>query len=91
MLGKALADANPEMKNAGAALAGKICTALKNNAGPYMKGVIESLIGNLAHQHSKVRKQTLKGLKDVVVCKGAEPYMEGNPLHQLKFTMNDRS
>jgi len=56
-----------------------------------MKGVIESLIGNLAHQHSKVRKQTLKGLKEVAVCKGAEPYMEGNPLHQLKFTMNDRS
>jgi hypothetical protein len=81
MLGKALQDANPEMKNMGASLAGKICTALKNNAGGYMKGVIESLISNLAHQHSKVRKQTLKGLKDVVVCKGAEPFMEGNPLH----------
>ena len=44
------------MKIAGASLAGKICVALKNNAGGYMKGVIESMIGILSHQHSKVRK-----------------------------------
>jgi len=44
------------MKNAGAALAGHICLALKNNAGGYMKGCIEAMIGNLAHQHSKVRR-----------------------------------
>jgi len=44
------------MKIAGAALAGKICVALKNNAGGYMKGAIEAMVGNLAHQHSKVRK-----------------------------------
>ena len=68
------------MKTAGAAFAGKLCVALKNNAGGYMKGVIESLVGNLAHQHSKVRRLTLKGLKDVAICKGAEPFMEGNPL-----------
>ena len=69
------------MKIAGAAFAGKLCVALKNNAvGGYMKGVIGSLVGNLAHQHSKVRRLTLKGLKDVAICKGAEPFMEGNPL-----------
>lgn len=91
MLGKALQDQNPDMKNIGASFAGKLCLALKHNAGTYMKSVIDSLIGNLAHQHSKVRRQTLKGLRDVAICKGAEPYMEGNPLQQLKFTMNDRS
>lgn len=56
MMGRALQDQNPEMKIAGGLLAGKICIALKNNAGGYMKGVIEAMIGNLAHQHSKVRK-----------------------------------
>ena len=44
------------MKIAGAAFAGKMCVALQNKAGGYMKGVIESMIGNLAHQHSKVRR-----------------------------------
>jgi hypothetical protein len=69
------------MKIAGASFAGKLCIALKNNAGGYMKGVIDAMIGNLSHQHSKVRRQTLKGLKDVAVCKGAEPFLEGNSLH----------
>jgi hypothetical protein len=44
------------MKNAGAAFAGKLCTALQNKAGGYMKSVIDAMIGNLAHQHSKVRR-----------------------------------
>jgi hypothetical protein len=47
------------MKIAGASFAGKLCIALKNNAGGYMKGVIDAMIGNLSHQHSKVRRQTL--------------------------------
>lgn len=80
MLGKAAQDANPEMKNICAGFAGRLALALEKKVGAYMKPVVEALIGNLAHQHSKVRKQTLRGLKDVCVCKGAEPYLEGNPL-----------
>lgn len=59
--------------------------------GGYLKNTVDSLVQNLSHQHSKVRKNTLRGLKDVLACKGAEPFMDGATLVQLKFTMNDRS
>lgn len=86
MMGKALQDQNPEMKNKGASFVAQLARALGRKVGGYMKAVVESLVGNLQHQHSKVRKQTLRGMKDVLVCKGAEVYMEGNTLIQLKFT-----
>jgi hypothetical protein len=80
MLGKATQDANPDMKNKCATFAGHLAISLEKKVGGYLKTVIEALVGNLAHQHSKVRKMTLKGLKEVVVCKGAECFLEGNPL-----------
>ena len=55
-----------------------------------MKATINSMVKNLQHQHSKVRKATLLGLKDVVVSKGAEPFLE-DAIIQLKYSMNDRS
>ena len=91
MLGKAAQDPNPEMKNAVASLCGKLCVTLDNKIVPYCKGIVESLVLNLQHQHSKVRKQTLVGLRDVLCAKGAEPFIDGNPIAQFKFTMNDRS
>ena len=91
MLGKAVQDANPEMKNKTAYFCGKMAVSLGKKVGTYMKGIVESLVLNLQHQHSKVRKSTLRGLRDVLACRGAEPYMEGNTISQLKFAMNDRS
>ena len=41
-----------------------------------MKACIGNLIKNLQHQHSKVRKETLKSLQDVLVCRGAEQFFE---------------
>ena len=55
-----------------------------------MKTVVIGLTANLAHQHSKVRKVTLRGLKDVIVARGAEPFLTES-IPQLKFSMNDRS
>ncbi len=55
-----------------------------------MKTSVVSMAGNLAHQHSKVRKITLKGMQDVIVARGAERFIE-DALAQLKFSMNDRS
>ncbi len=40
-----------------------------------MKTVVVGLTANLAHQHSKVRKVTLKGLKDILVARGAEDFI----------------
>jgi len=37
-----------------------------------------------------VRKLTLRGLKDVLVARGAEGFL-GDSVNQLKMTMNDRS
>lgn len=37
-----------------------------------------------------MRKATLKGLKDVIVARGAEPFLTDS-VPQLKFSMNDRS
>ena len=48
------------------------------------------LTQNLTHQHSKVRKITLRGLKDVLVARGAETYLT-EAVAQLKYSMNDRS
>lgn len=80
MLGRAGQDQNPEMKTKVAHFAGKLCTALGKQAGGYMKSVVEALTLNLQHQHSKVRKQTLIGLKDIIPCKGAEPFLQGSLL-----------
>jgi hypothetical protein len=91
MLGKAAQDQNPDMKIKVAKFSGKMCLALKNKVGGYMKQVVEGLTLNLQHQHSKVRKQTLIGLKDIIPCKGAEPFLQGSLLAQLRFNMNDRS
>ncbi len=55
-----------------------------------MRNTVISLIKNLHHQHSKVRKSTLLGLQDVLACRGAEQFLE-EALPQLKFAMNDRS
>ena len=90
MLGNALTDPNPEMKIQGAKFASHLAQALNKRVGQYFRTTADSMVGNLSHQHSKVRKQTLNGLKDVLACKGAEPFFEHN-MQQLKFTMNDRS
>lgn len=55
-----------------------------------MKNTILALNKNLQHQHAKVRKATLLGLKDVIVSRGAEPFL-ADTIEQLKFSMNDRS
>jgi len=76
MLARAGQDLNPEMKQRVAEFSGKLCTSMGKKVGSYMKGVVDSLVLNLQHQHSKVRKTTLRGLKDILCCKGAEPYMD---------------
>lgn len=91
MLGRAGQDPNPEMKTKVARFGGKLCLALEKQVGSYMKPLVDALTLNLQHQHSKVRKQTLLGLKDVLACKGAEPYLQGQTMAQLRYTMNDRS
>ena len=75
MLGRAATDSNPEMKQKVAAFAGKICRELRDQAGHHMKNTVIGLTANLAHQHSKVRKVTLRGLRDVIVARGAEPFL----------------
>ena len=75
MLSKAAADSNPEMKQKVATFAGTLCTELRDTAGNYMKATVAALTANLSHQHSKVRKVTLRGLKDVLVARGAEPFI----------------
>jgi len=49
-----------------------------------MKNTVISLVKNLNHQHSKVRKTTLLGLQDVLSCRGAEGFIE-DALDQLKY------
>lgn len=55
-----------------------------------MRSTIVGLTLNLQHQHSKVRKVTLTGLKDVAIAKGAEPYLKES-FPQFRFVQNDRS
>lgn len=67
-----------------------LCRALNEKVGSYMRNTVVSLVKNLHHQHSKVRKSTLLGLQDVLACRGAENFLE-DALPQLKYVMNDRS
>ena len=90
MISKAALDQNPEMKQQIAKFASKLCLKHKEKVGSFLKPSILSLVKNLQHQHSKVRKETLKGLKDVLACRGAEIFFE-EAVMQLKFSMNDRS
>ena len=91
MLTKVGMDPNPDMKNKFAAFSSKLALVMGKRVGGYMKGITTSLINNLQHQHSKVRRSSLKGLRDVLCCKGAECFMGEGPIQQLKFSMNDRS
>ena len=91
MLGKAGADSNPEMKIKCASFCGVLAVKLDKKVGSYMKTIVDSLVQNLTHQHSKVRKATLRGLKDIISARGAEAYLEGSTMAQLRFVMNDRS
>ena len=90
MLGRAATDSNPEMKQKVASFAGTLSRELRDHAGHHMKMLVVGLTANLAHQHSKVRKYTLRGLKDVIVARGAEPFLT-DAVAQLKYNMNDRS
>ena len=90
MLGNALTDPNPEMKIVASKFASHLAQALDKRVGGYFRTTADSMVQNLSHQHSKVRKQTLLGMKDVMATAGAEPFFEHN-MQQLKFTMNDRS
>jgi len=65
------------MKTAVALFAGKVALALDRKVGAYLKGTIDSMVSNLSHQHSKVRKTTLIGLRDVCSASGAEAHLEG--------------
>ena len=80
MLGKVVADSNPDMKSKSATFSGKIALTLGKKIGQFMGSPVESLMANLTHQHSKVRRTTLKGLRDVMCCKGAEQYLGENAL-----------
>ena len=90
MLGRLAADSNPEMKQNVATFSGTLCEELPQSAGMHMKNVVVGLTANLQHQHSKVRKTTLRGLKNVIVARGAEGFLSDS-VPQLKMTMNDRS
>jgi hypothetical protein len=79
------------MKNRCASFSGILALKLDKKVGSYMKGIVDSLVENLQHQHSKVRKSTLRGLKDILCARGAEPYFEGKTMATLRFVMNDRS
>lgn len=55
-----------------------------------MKTTVDGLTQNLGHQHSKVRKITLKGLKEIAIARNAELYLVDS-ISTLRLVMNDRS
>ena len=90
MIGRAGEDENPEMKQKVASFCASLCRELPNNAGQYMRSAIISMVHNLQHQHSKVRKATLRGMKDVMIARNAEQFMV-ECFSQFRYSQNDRS
>lgn len=90
MLGRACDDPNPEMKQKGAQFAAAMCRDLRRETGDFMRSTVVALTANLCHQHSKVRKVTLRSLEDIMIANGAEAFLV-ETFGQLRYTMNDRS
>jgi len=61
-VGRSFADTNPEMKQKASGFASKLALAHPTKIGVFFKTAVDGLTANLAHQHSKVRKVTLRGL-----------------------------
>ena len=57
-----LEDPNPDMKNLAASFARALAMEEKVKAGKYFRDTIAKLTLNLQHNHSKVRKSTIKAL-----------------------------
>ena len=49
MLGRAVADSNPDMKLKGATFCGKIALTLGKKIGQFMNAPVDSLMANLSH------------------------------------------
>lgn len=76
MLAALLEDPNPDMKNLAASFATALALEEKVKAGKYFRETIAKLTLNLQHNHSKVRKSTIRALKEVVAAKGAETHAD---------------
>ena len=89
-LARSTHDENPEMKQKISSFASQLAVALPEKCGHFMKTTVDGLTANLGHQHSKVRKVTLRGLKDVVCARNAELFLVDS-IATLRLVMNDRS
>lgn len=78
------------MKQRASTFAAALSIALKEKCGGFLKLTVDGLTLNLNHQHSKVRKVTLKGLQEVVCARNAELFLMDS-IGPLRMTMNDRS
>ena len=83
-------DTNPEMKQKVSNFASQLAQAHSEKVGQFFKTTVEGLTVNLGHQHSKVRKVTLRGLQEVVCARNAEPFLNDS-IPVLRQIMNDRS
>lgn len=61
-LARSCTDDNPEMKQKVSSFASQLALAHPEKCGNFMKMTVDGLTANLGHQHSKVRKVTLRGL-----------------------------
>jgi len=74
-IGRSTHDENPEMKQRVSLFASALAVAHPEKSGVCFKTTVDGLTLNLAHQHSKVRKITLKGLQDVICARNAENFI----------------
>jgi len=89
MTSNLLADPYPEIKHKLCEFINILNEKLKKELGAHSKQIIISLCKNLAHQHSKVRKNTIYALGDVLSCGGGEHF--GEAINPLKKLLNDKN
>lgn len=89
-LARACSDNNPDMKQKVSSFASQLALAHPEKCGNFMKLTVDGLTLNLTHQHSKVRKISLRGLKDVICARNAELFLQDS-IPVLRMIMNDRS
>ena len=89
-LARSCTDNNPEMKLKVSSFASQLALAHPEKCGNHMKFTVDGLTMNLTHQHSKVRKVSLRGLQDVICARNAELFLQDS-IPVLRMIMNDRS
>ena len=88
-LARVLLDPNPAMKENCARFLGVLAGKLKAKLGHYVRPILNSLVVNITHQRSLIRRLSMRAIGDVVKTDCAAPLLK-DIMGSLKFLLGDK-